>query len=40
MGSCDGSTIEFKALGVFSWTAPASGTLSVMVVAGGGGGGW
>ena len=39
MGSCDCPPIEFKALGGFIWAAPASGTLSVMVVAGGGGGG-
>ena len=31
--------IEFKTTGPFTWTAPFTGTLSVVVVAGGGGGG-
>ena len=38
-GACYCPETEFKALGAFNWTAPFTGTLSVMVVAGGGGGG-
>ena len=39
VGACYCPETEFKALGGFSWTAPLTGTLSVVVVAGGGGGG-
>ena len=39
VGACYCPEFEFKALGAFNWTAPFTGTLSVVVVAGGGGGG-
>ena len=40
VGQCGCAPItEFKTTGPFTWTAPFTGTLSVVVVAGGGGGG-
>ena len=37
-GGCSCSVAEFKVVGAFSWVAPKSGSIAVVVVAGGGSG--